>query len=83
MSSPRRNHRNRERKDKRILIRAEWWHKGRAVVVVEVTRVGPVITVRVPFWRVGEAEREAAAFWLREYLPRLSHDERYAMLWAP
>lgn len=75
--------RNRERKSKRILTRWEWHHKGRAVVVVEMTSQGvPLITVTVPKWRVDEASREAAAWWLNQLQPRLTHDEAFEILWG-
>jgi hypothetical protein len=61
---------------------AQWWYKGRAVVVVEYRDKGtPTVTVKVGKDRVDPASREAAADWLKEHLPRLSHDARYAILW--
>lgn len=74
--------RNRERSDKRTVLRAEWWYRGRGVVLVEVMRRGDVlVTAKVPAFRVDRVSRELAAEWLREYMPRLTHDERYAILW--
>lgn len=75
--------RNRERQSKRIVTRWEWHHKGRAVVVVEMTSQGqPLITVTVPFWRVDGASRESAAWWLNQLLPRLDHESCYQRLWG-
>lgn len=60
----------------------EWWYRGRCVVIVEFRDAGPPsVTVKVGKDRVDGASRERAAFWLGEYLPRLSHDERYLLLW--
>lgn len=65
------------------LPRFEWWFRGRAVVVVQFVRKGsPEVTVKVGRDRVDAASREKAADWLKEYYPRLSHDERYAVLWG-
>lgn len=77
----RRGKRNRERRSKRI-ERSEWWYRGRAVVVVEVTSKGPLVVTRVDRNRVDAASREAAAFWLNQILTRLTHDDCYAMLWG-
>lgn len=81
---PRRHgRRNRERQERRVPLRYEWWHRGRPVVVVEVDRRGTDVTVRVPSWRVDRVARELAADWLKDHMPRLTHDERYALLWSP
>ena len=62
---------------------AQWWYRGRAVVVVEFPRKGePSVTVLVGRDRIHPTAREEAAHWLGEYLPRLTHDERYALLWG-
>lgn len=67
---------------RRVVLRAEWRDRNRVVVVVEVMRCGePVVTVKVGRDCVNPANREAAADWLKDFLPRLSHDERYAILW--
>lgn len=67
----------------RAVFVAQWWYRGRAVVVVEFREAGsPDVTVRVGPDRVDAVSREKAAHWLREYLPRLSHDEAYARLWT-
>jgi hypothetical protein len=64
------------------VFRAEWRYMGRTVVIFEVPKKGaPTVTVR-PKGKVDGAMKEAAAFWLGEYLPRLTHDERYHLLWA-
>lgn len=77
-----RNRRNRERKSKSTIFRAEWHFAGRLAVVVEITRRGEVqLTVPHPE-RVGCVGREIAADWLAEFLTRLSHEERYAILWG-
>lgn len=67
----------------RTLPRFEWWYRGRAVVVVEFQEKGvPAVTVKVGRDRVHPTDREKAADWLKEFFPRLTHDERYAVLWG-
>jgi hypothetical protein len=74
--------RNRERQSRRTIFRAEWWHRGRAVVVFEIDRRGRrTVEVLVPRFRVHEVAREYAADWLKEYFGKLTHEERYALLW--
>lgn len=83
MRRSRRGKRNRERKTRRIVVRSEWWLCGRKVVTVEVRDRGEVwVTVRGGPRRVHPEDRERAADYLREFLPRLTHDERYAILWG-
>lgn len=65
------------------VARHEWVHRGRAVVVVEVTSKGPVVTVRPGSTPVDAAAKESAAWWLAQLLTRLTHDEAYATLWGP
>jgi hypothetical protein len=60
-----------------------WVYGGRTVVVVETTSKGPVVTRRGDPDRVPGPQREAAAAWLGEFFPRLTHDERFALLWRP
>ncbi len=75
--------RNRERKTRRVVLRAEWHYRGRAVVVVEINRRGQVdVTTRVAFWRVDRVARELAANWLADYLPKLDHESRFSILWG-
>ena len=83
---PRRSHRKkarrRERRTRPRVLRAEWWYRGRPVVIVEVPPRGrPWAEVTVPYWRVDYPGRMAAAFWAMEFFPRLSHEEVYVMLW--
>lgn len=59
----------------------EWVFRGRTVVVVEMTSRGPVVTRRGDPGRVPPPQQEAAAAWLGEFFPRLTHDERYSLLW--
>ncbi len=67
----------------RKLIRHEWHYRGRAVVVVDTYDTGPpTVTVRVGKDRIHPTDREKAADWLGEFMPRLSHDERYALLFG-
>lgn len=74
--------RRREPRDKRTVLRAEWRYRGRPVVVVEVSRRGVRTVERlVPRYRVDEVSRELAAVWLDEYVPGLTHEERYVLLW--
>lgn len=71
--------RNRKR---RVVLRAEYRQRGRVVVVVEIlAQSPPTVEVRKPE-RVTPADRERIADWLGDYLPRLSHDERYTLLWS-
>jgi hypothetical protein len=65
-----------------VVLRGEWRQDGRVVALVEVLALGPPrVTVRKPE-RIAPADRERIADWLAEYLPRLTHDERYALLWT-
>jgi hypothetical protein len=67
----------------KLMQRFEWWYRGRAVVVVEYKPSGPPsVTCKVGRDRIHPTSREAAADWLKEHLPRLSHDERYAVLFG-
>lgn len=64
------------------VARWEWHFAGRLALVVEQKPSGDLdITIPHPE-RVSPAGREAAAYWLAEMLPRLTHDERYALLWG-
>ncbi len=65
---------------RRVVLQVEWHYEGRLAIIVEVTRHGNVeITIPHPE-RVDKVGREIAAAWLVDLLPRLSHDERYALL---
>lgn len=62
------------------------WHaNGREVFRVEVTTGGPRVTWGTD-WVADEdrlkAEMERAADWLKQFLPGLSHDQRYELLWG-
>jgi len=79
----RRGKRNRERKSRRIVFRTVWHFGGRPAVLVQIDRRGVVLwQVKGDPRRVGAVDREIAANLLGEFLPRLSHDERYALLWG-
>lgn len=79
----RRGKRNRERKSKRTICYAEWWFGGRKAITVEVDKRGNVWTcVHGDKCRISPSDREWAAHLLKEYLPRLTHDERYAILFG-
>ena len=67
----------------RLLLKAQWCKNGRTVAVVDVWDSGvPSLTVRVGRDQISPVDRERLADWLKDYFPRLSHDERYAMLWG-
>lgn len=79
----RKGKRNRERQARPKLLKVEWWYKGRTVVVFEIDQRGfHHVTTKVPKWRVNEVYRELAAEWLRQYMPKLTHDERYYLIWG-
>ncbi len=81
---PRHGRRNRERQTKRIVVRGEWWFSGRLAVVVEMDKRGVVSwQVRGDPSRVGGVDREIAADRLRrDFMPRMTHEETYALLWG-
>jgi len=67
---------------RRQVFRAEWSYEGYPAVVFEVDCWGrPVVTTYVGKNQVEPVSRELAAHWLGEFLPRLSHDERYSLIW--
>ena len=73
----------RRRRNRGVLLRSEWCYRGRPVVVVVVYDDGPPdVTCRVGRDRVDGPAREKAAYWLGVYLPRLTHDELYELLWG-
>lgn len=81
MSHRRPGRRDREYRTRKIVFRAEWHYGGRLAVLVEVTRQGELLLTVPHPERVGSVGREIAADWLREYAPRLTHDERFSTLW--
>lgn len=74
---------SRRRRNRSVLLRSQWCFRGRPVVVVAVYADGHRdVTCRVGRDRVDPAAREEAAAWLATFFPRLTHDERYAVLWG-
>jgi hypothetical protein len=83
MGSPeRRNRRNRERRS-RVVVTGEIWLSGRRAVEIEVTKKGTLhLTVLLDGRSVSGADKMRAADSLRDYLPRLTHEQRYQLLWG-
>jgi hypothetical protein len=55
--------------------------RGLMLVKVEETAVGPEVTVYARTEMVRPADREMAADWLKQFLPNMTHDERYDAIW--
>lgn len=74
--------RRRERRTRKEVFVAVWWFESRAVISYSVPKRGePKITVLLPPEAVPPTERHRAAFWLEDYLPHLSFEQRYQLLW--
>lgn len=82
MGKRRHGQRRRESRDRKVMVEATWFFESMPAVIVRILRNG-MCDVTIPdAARVGSVGREIAADWIKEYIPRLSHDDRYELLWG-
>lgn len=78
-----RNRRNRERRNRRTVYETEWCCDGRVAIKLKIRQNGEVLVrVLAHAHEVAAGDRERAAEWLSEFFPRLTHDQRYEILWG-
>lgn len=82
MAKRKRGRRNRERRTPKVVAEGVWVWDGRPAVRARLTSAGRLRVV-AHLDRADSVGREHAAHWLREhFLPRLSHEDCYQMLWG-
>ena len=74
--------RNRDRQSRNELSRVEFTIDDRKVLVVCLTATGPTARLACDPDRISPADKERLADGLLTYFPRLSHDQRFEMLFA-
>lgn len=75
--------RKRESRSKKREILEYWYHGSRKALMYKVPRYGePKVQLLVPRDTVSDPSKEAASLWLLDYMPRLTLEQCYILIWG-